>query len=236
VNAKLLAVANSDRSNGYEEVALAFIAGRGLNSSGVGATIVADWSQTLPSGATVLDLGCGTGIPISKVLIERGFNVYGVDASPTMVAAFRAHFPSAPLECAAVEDSDFFGITFDGVVAWGLFFLLDAAVQRRLIRKIGDALRPGGKLLFTAPSQSCSWRDAMTGRTSYSLGHEAYREVLEAEGMTIVGMDDDEGENHYYFAQKAYVTAAQPIFAPCQGGIQARHTNLANWNNSAPLN
>jgi hypothetical protein len=33
--------------------------------------------------------------------------------------------------------------------------------------------------------------------------------VLEAEGMTIVGMDDDEGENHYYFAQKAYVTAAQ---------------------------
>ena len=196
-------MANADKSNGYEEVAPAFIAGRGRNCSGVGASVVAVWSQTLPSGATVLDLGCGTGIPISKVLIERGLNVYGVDASPTMVAAFRDHFPSVPLECAAVEDSDFFGITFDGVVAWGLFFLLDAAVQRRLIRKSADALRMGGRLLFTAPSQSCSWLDAMTGRSSISLGHEAYREGLEAEGLTLAGTDDDEGENHYYFAQKA---------------------------------
>ena len=195
-------VANPDKSNGYEEVASTFIAGRGRNSSGIGASVVADWSKRLPRGATVLDLGCGTGVPISQALIERGFNVYGVDASPTMVGAFRARFAVVPVECAAVEDSDFFGRTFDGVVAWGLFFLLDPPVQRTLIRKIGEALRSGGRLLFTAPSQSCSWRDAMTGRTSISLGREAYREALEIEGMTLVGTHDDEGENHYYLAQK----------------------------------
>ncbi len=43
----------------------------------------------------------------------------------------------------------------------------------------------------------------MTGRTSVSLGYEAYRKVLEAEGMLLVGTGSDEGENHYYFAQKA---------------------------------
>jgi len=195
-------VANPDKSNGYERVASVFIAGRGGNSSGIGASVVADWSQTLPSGATVLDLGCGNGVPISQALIERGFNVYGVDASPTMVAAFRARFPSVPVECAAVEDSCFFGRTFDGVVSWGLFFLLDVEVQRRLIKKIADGLRGGGRLLFTAPSQSCSWRDAMTGRTSISLGHEPYRKALEAERMPLVGTQRDEGENHYYFALK----------------------------------
>lgn len=195
-------MANRDKSNGYERVASEFIAGRGGNSSGVGASVVADWSQTLPSGATVLDLGCGNGVPISQALIERGFNVYGVDASPTMVAAFRARFPSVPVECAAVEDSDFFGRSFDGVVAWGLFFLLDVEVQRRLIKKIADVLRGGGRLLFTAPSQSCSWRDAMTGRTSISLGHERYRKALEAESMSLVGTQRDEGENHYYFVLK----------------------------------
>lgn len=194
------AVANPDKSNGYEQVASAFIAGRGGNSSGVGASVVADWSQNLPIDATVLDLGCGTGVPISQALIERGFQVYGVDASPTIVAAFRARFPSGPVECAAVEDSDFFGRTFDGVVAWGLFFLLGAEGQRRLIKKIADVLRSGGRLLFTAPRQNCSWRDAMTGRTSISLGHEAYRTALEAEGMSLVGTHCDEGENHYYFA------------------------------------
>jgi len=195
-------VANSDKSNGYDEIAAIFISGRGRNHSGVGASVVTDWSQKLPDRATVLDLGCGNGVPISQALIERGFNVYGVDASARMVAAFRASFPTVPVECAAVEDSDFFGRTFDGVVAWGLFFLLDAEVQRRLIAKVAAVLPSGGRLLFTAPSESCSWADAMTGRTSISLGYEAYRKALEAEGMSLVGTRLDEGENHYYFAQK----------------------------------
>ena len=195
-------VAAPDKSNGYEEIALTFISGRGRNHSGVGASVVADWSQMLPAGATVLDLGCGTGVPISQALIERGFNVHGVDASPTMVAAFRANSPNIPVDCAAVEDSDFFGQTFDGVVAWGLLFLLDVEVQCRLIGKVAGVLRSGGRLLFTAPWQSCSWHDAMTGRTSISIGQEAYRKALEAEGMALVRTHRDEGENHYYFAQK----------------------------------
>jgi len=195
-------MASLDKSNGYEEIASVFVAGRGQNSFGVGASVVADWSQTLPRAARVLDLGCGTGIPISQALIERGFNVHGVDASPTMIAAFRARYPSVPLECAAVEDSDFFGETFEGVVAWGLFFLLDAPAQHRLIKKIAGALRRGGRLLFTAPSQSCSWRDVMTGRTSIALGREAYKKILEVEAISLLATHVDEGENHYYFGQK----------------------------------
>lgn len=196
-------VANPDKSTGYEGVAAEFIAGRGRNSSGVGASVVAHWSQTLPGGATVLDLGCGTGVPISQTLIERGFKVYGVDASPTIVAAFRARFPGVPVECAAVEDSDFFARTFDGVVAWGLFFLLDAEVQRRLIKKVAGVLQSGGRLLFTAPNEGGSFPpDVMTGRSQFSLGYEEYRKALEAEGMLLVGTRRDEGENHYYLAQK----------------------------------
>ena len=105
----------ADKSNGYEEIASIFIPGRGRNRSGVGASTVAEWAELLPAGATILDLGCGTGIPISLALIARGCNVYGVDASASMSAEFRANFPIAPIQCAAVEDADFFGRTFDGV-------------------------------------------------------------------------------------------------------------------------
>lgn len=195
-------MANPDKSNGYEEVAPAFIAGRGSDASETGASDVAGWSRVLPGGATVLDLGCGTGVPISQALIERGFHVYGVDASPTMVAAFRARFPAVPLECAAVEESDFFGRIFEGVVAWGLFFLLDAEVQRRLVAKVAAVLPSGGRFLFTAPSETCSWADIMTGRTSISLGYDVYRDVLQAEGMSLTGTHRDDADNHYYFAQK----------------------------------
>jgi SAM-dependent methyltransferase len=191
-----------DKSNGYEEIASIYIAGRGQNVSGVGASVVADWCKMLPGGATVLDLGCGPGVPITKILIERGFNVYGVDASPSMIAAFHARFPTIPVQNAAVEDSDFFCRTFEGVVAWGLFFLLDAEVQRKLIAKIAGVLSSGGRLLFTAPKESCTWTDIMTEQSSISLGHEVYRNMLEAEGLSLVGTQLDAGENYYYFAQK----------------------------------
>jgi SAM-dependent methyltransferase len=132
---------SANKSNGYEDVASEFIVGRGRNSSSVGASVVAEWSRALPAGGTVLDLGCGTGVPISQVLVERGFKAFGADASPTIVAAFRARFPGVPVECAAVEGSDFFARTFHGVIAWGLFFLLDAYVQRRLIQKIAGCCK-----------------------------------------------------------------------------------------------
>jgi cyclopropane fatty-acyl-phospholipid synthase-like methyltransferase len=195
-------VPHPDKSNGYEEIAPIFISGRGRNSKGIGASIVAEWSETLTKGGTVLDLGCGTGVPISEVLIERGFDLYAVDASPRMVAAFRGRFPRVPVECAAVEDSNFFGRTFDGVVAWGLIFLLEAEEQRRLLAKVAAILPHGGKLLFTSPRQSCSWADAMTGQTSVSLGYKACRGILTSASMSLRRTRSDEGENHYYLAQK----------------------------------
>jgi 2-polyprenyl-3-methyl-5-hydroxy-6-metoxy-1,4-benzoquinol methylase len=189
-----------DKSNGYEEIAAAFATARDLSS--VGASVVAEWSRALPAGGTVLDVGCGTGVPVTQVLVDRGFLVYGVDASPTLVAAFRVRFPNAPVECAAAEDSAFFKRQFDAVIAWGLLFLLDEEAQRKLIHKIASVLQPGGRFLFTAPSQTCSWRDNMTGQLSISLGHDAYQTALQAAGLPLTGTRPDEGENHYYFAQK----------------------------------
>ncbi len=188
-----------DSSNGYEAIADSFISTRNRS---IGASVVAEWSHDLPPGAEILDLGCGAGVPISQILIDRGFSLHGIDASPSLLAAFRSRFPDVPVECASVERSAFFGKTFNAVVAWGLFFLLDEATQLRLIAKISKALRPNGRLLFTAPSRRCSWPDALTGRTSVSLGLDAYRQALERENMSLLGTMTDEGGNFYYSAAK----------------------------------
>jgi len=193
-----------DKSRGYEAIAAHYIAGRGSNykGAGVGAAEVAEWSLALPEVASVLDIGCGTGLPITQVLINRGFQVYGVDASRSMVAAFRANFPGVPVECAAAEESTLFGRTFDAVVSWGLFFLLEEETQRQLITKVAGALKTGGCFLFTSPEEICSWVDCLTDQLSISLGYEAYKNALEAEGMVLTGTLRSTGDNFYYFARK----------------------------------
>jgi hypothetical protein len=72
----------------------------------------------------------------------------------------------------------------------------------QLIAKVAAFLPSGGRLLFTAPSEACCWFDAMTGQTSISLGLDEYRNAIEARGTSLIGTQRDEGENHYYFAQK----------------------------------
>lgn len=190
----------ADRSNGYEAVSADFMSRR--TGSNIGVATLREWARALPAGAAVLDLGCGHGVPISQALVEDGFAVYGIDASPSMIAAFRARFPDAPAECGAVEDSEFFGRRFDAVVAWGLLFLLPADAQAKLIHRVAAALRPGGRFLFTAPHQACEWPDNLTGRKSVSLGSDVYRRIVEATGLPLDAEADDEGDNHYYFVRK----------------------------------
>jgi len=189
-----------DRSNGYDMVASEHIARR--EQRNIGVATVRRWARSLPSGADVLDLGCGHGLPLSKALLNDGFVVYGVDASPSMVAAFHQHLPQGNVACEPVEDSRFFGRLFDGILAWGLLFLLAENAQRSLIHKVALALNQGGRLLFTSPAQSCTWRDALTGLESRSLGAETYKALLLEADLVLVGEHTDEGDNDYYEAAK----------------------------------
>lgn len=194
-----------DSSNGYEGIAGIFIARRGTRPTvgdAIGAATVRAWAEAFPAGATVLDLGSGPGEPSTRILREAGLTTYAVDASPTMVAAFRERLPGVPIECNTVEASGFFDRTFDGVLAWGLLFLLEPAAQAQVIRKVGHALERRGRFLFTAHEQPLEWLDAMTGRRSQSLGARTYEQLLRDAGMVWVGAARDEGENHYYFAEK----------------------------------
>jgi hypothetical protein len=119
-----------------------------------------------------------------------------------MVAAFRERFPGVPIEHNTVEASEFFGRTFDGVLAWGLLFLLTPEAQALVIEKVAGALNPGGRFLFTSPKEPFEWLDAMTGRPSRSLGAHTYERLLRDAGLTWVAEAEDEGENHYYFVER----------------------------------
>lgn len=191
-----------DKSNGYDDVAATYIRLRGPAGPGIGCATVRAWAKSLPPGASVLDLGCGSGLPLTQLLLAEGLSVYALDASPSLVHAFRQLFPATPVICEAVEESQFFGRMFDAILAWGLLFLLPAPIQARVLHQAATALHAGGRLLFTAPTQVSTWPDALTGRLCISLGAESYRAILTATGLSLVEEFTDEGQNHYYHAVK----------------------------------
>ncbi|WP_255423137.1 bifunctional 2-polyprenyl-6-hydroxyphenol methylase/3-demethylubiquinol 3-O-methyltransferase UbiG [Undibacterium sp. LX40W] len=166
--------------------------------SDIGTSTILNWSKTLPPGANILDLGCGSGKPIAIALARSGFKMTGIDTSETLVKAFRKNLPQAQAKCESVDNSTFFNREFDAVIAIGLMFLLNEAAQAQLIRKVANHLAPGGQFLFTAPTQIHQWQDVLTGAAARSLGADVYLSLCRDVGLKLQSQFIDEGDNHYY--------------------------------------
>lgn len=187
-----------DPSAGYESAAEGFMSVR----SDAGAAVVALWAQSLPSGASVIDIGAGHGAPLTPPLLNAGIKVWALEPSPRLARAHRAEFPTIPVACEAVPESFFFGRTFDAALMVGVIFLLPGTVQQTVFPRIAAAVRPCGSLLFSAPREMGTWDDVLTGRTCCSLGQQGYTSMLRAAGFRLVAEHDDDGGNHFYEAQR----------------------------------
>jgi trans-aconitate methyltransferase len=80
----------------------------------------------LPTRPALVDIGCGSGEPIARHLIDRGVEVTGVDSSPEMMALFAHNFPSYSAQVADMRTLSL-SRRFDGLLAWNSFFHLSHA-------------------------------------------------------------------------------------------------------------
>lgn len=185
-----------DSSQAYEVHAREFLQGR--DASPIGSRVVEQWSRSLRTGATVIELACGGGYPITRVLHAAGLQLWAVDSSPTLAAEFRARFPGIPIQCAKVQDTDFFGRMYEAAIAIGLIFLLPESEQAALISRVAGILAPGGRFLFTAPLEKGEWIDMNTGLECRSLGQASYEKLLREAGFEVLATFSDQGANNYY--------------------------------------
>jgi 2-polyprenyl-3-methyl-5-hydroxy-6-metoxy-1,4-benzoquinol methylase len=183
-----------DGANGYEEYAEIFMRARNLK---IGLSVMRKWASQLAPGSELLELGCGHGV-ISQVLLEARVKLSVVDASPTLLREFRSRFPDVEVECSTAQKSELLRRKYDGVVAWGLILLLAETDQRSVLRRAADALRPNGRLVFTAPNEALTWKDSITEMPSLSLGATVYEALLRDLGLDVSSGVIDEGGNCYY--------------------------------------
>lgn len=141
----------------------------------------------LAPGAAVLDLGCGTGEPIARFLLERGLRVTGVDAAAAMLALARERLP----QCEWIE-ADMRGLAlgrrFAAVVAWDGFFHLEPDDQRAMFDVVAAHAMPRARLLFTSGPEAGEAVGSLEGRPLFhaSLDPGEYRSLLVRAGFLVL--------------------------------------------------
>jgi len=137
--------------------------------------------------ASILDIGCGSGEPIARYLIEAGHAVTGVDSSETMIALCQERFPTHSWIVADMRRLDF-GRRFNGILAWDSFFHLTQDEQRAMFVTFAAHIADGGALMFTSGPRAGEAIGSFHGEPLYhaSLDPEDYQRLLAAYGFDVI--------------------------------------------------
>jgi SAM-dependent methyltransferase len=167
----------------------------------------------LPQGGTLLDLGCGSGEPIARHLVDRGFAVTGVDSSPSLIALCRERFPAGEWIVGDMRRLDL-DRRFDGLIAWHSLFHLSPDDQRPMFARFAAHLKPGGALLFTSGHDAGVRLGEWRGEPLYhaSLDPAEYAALLAGSGFDLLHhrlRDPDCGEATVWLARYRGEAASQ---------------------------
>ena len=159
----------------------------------------------LPPAAPILDIGCGSAVPIAAYLIEAGHPVVGVDSSPAMIDASRERFATqewvvADMRTLALRRK------FSGLLAWDSFFHLYPNDQRAMLPVFAAHAAPNAALMFTSGPRHGEAIGEFGGEPLYhaSLDPAEYRSLLDRNGFRVVSHvaeDPDCGGHTIWLAQ-----------------------------------
>ena len=150
-------------------------------------------------GGTVLDVGCGTGEPIARYLIDRGVRITGIDASQAMIDQCRTRFPDSEWLVMDMRELGL-GRRFDGIIAWDSFFHLGKDDQRDMFARFAAHANAGAPLMFTSGSEEGVAIGSYHGEPLFhaSLDPNEYERHLAANGFIVESyVADDAACGHH---------------------------------------
>ncbi len=154
---------------------------------------IVDFAKNLKPNGSVLDIGCGSGYPISAYLSNQGFQVTGIDISEKMIQqAKQLNLPNAVF---LVEDIlDFKSEKkYDAIIAFDSIWHIQHDKQEYVYQIISSLLTPGGLFLFTHGKKDGEITGTMWGESFYhsALDLEKVHELLKRNGFEILSSIDD---------------------------------------------
>lgn len=193
---------------GYDELSYLYRADDA--PAGRYAPWIAGLRSRLPPGGSVLDLGCGCGVPVARDLAASGFAVTGVDISEVQIRRAVRLVPAAVFMVADAARLAFADSSFDAVVCLYALIHMPVDLQPELLSRLGRWLRPGGWLL------TVTGQEAWTGTETGWLGGQApmwwsnadaptYRDWIERAGLAVIEQSfvpEDDGGHALFWARR----------------------------------
>ena len=206
-------------ARGYDRIAERYAAWVDASRDGGRARFCDLLLERLPPGAAVLDLGCGTGVPVARELAAR-FAVTGVDSSARSIALARQNVPSATFLHADMGSLELSPRSFDAVVALYSIIHLPRQEHPALLRAIARWLRPGGFFVAAmGAGESDDWyEDDWLGAPMFwsHYGSAQNQALVAASGLRVLAAEELTEEEDRGPATFLWVVAQNQI-----GGVEA---------------
>ncbi|PNS15104.1 hypothetical protein CAC42_2333 [Sphaceloma murrayae] len=141
----------------------------------------------------ILELGCGPGIPVLRLLLDEGCSVVANDISSVQIGMARERCPTATFVPGDMTRLDFEKESFDGAICFFAIFHLPRGEQKGMLRRIFDWIRPGGVFVVNfATVDEEEIHGEMMGRGMFwsSFGVEESRGMLKEVGFEVVQCEE----------------------------------------------
>jgi SAM-dependent methyltransferase len=183
--------------DGYDRIARIYLENRGRLKSG---KYIQQLLKYLPKQASILDLGCGAGVPVDDVLLKAGHSVIGIDISPEQIRLARKNCPRGEFlvgDISALKEREY---SVDAVIAFYAIFHVPRETQGRLLKTIATYLPKKGLLLITMGDREFEGEHELHGVKMWSsqFSTAKNRALVEAAGFSVITdeIDNSGGERH----------------------------------------
>lgn len=179
--------------SGYEQAADSYAAARDLFEN---APHLERFTELLPTPARVLDVGCGSGVPVARYLVDHGYDVIGIDIAARQIELARSQMPQARLEVRNMLELKPGEFSVDGLVSFYAVFHTPRDGHSELLRRFASFVRPHGALLITMGVQRWEGTESDWHGVEMYWSHfdaDTNRKLVEAAGFDIESADIHEG-------------------------------------------
>lgn len=183
--------------DGYDKIAGQYLVNRDRLKS---AKYVQQLLKLLPKASTILDLGCGAGVPVDDILLKAGHYVRGIDISSEQIKLARKNCKGGDFIKGDICELKLGEYQVQAVVSLYTIFHITRTKQGELLKTIASFLPKGGLLLLSMGDREFEGEHTLHGAKLWSsqYGSAKNHKMIETAGFKIVTdeMDNSGGERH----------------------------------------